>query len=262
MDIPINNQVFNPGPGIDQANYNSPVTSRDTANFSNEIETDLARSRASRLAESGINSRATELLSSKDRLRGLNIIESGWNGIKKLGRSLCLAGGYLSGSAAIVSILFFNIKILGIIFGIPAFLFLYMASTLGREIKKDPTSGTMKDPLMGLKMILEHQPEILRNDPKFVVKTIQSIGDMKKNNPRYYEVLDRLEALKETILMEKMQLRNKEDENSLLYKELMDDYLDEIERTLAQNASVVLASEYTNQYDPLKAMHDSRSSAI
>ncbi len=244
MDIhSTNNLAFNSGPALDLAPINSFANKGETSSTDKVAANDLGRDKASLLAEIGINSKTVATGELNDRFRGLNVIEWGWNIAKKLGRSVCLAGGWASASAAVVSILFLNIKILGFIFGVPAFLFLYTASTLGRDIKSDPMSGIVKDPLTSLKKILEYHPEMLRNDPKFVVRTIQAIDDMKKNNPRYYEVLDRLEALREVILMEKAQLSKKEDERSLLYKELMDDYLNEIVKvTVSGDKNYALAA--------------------
>lgn len=243
MDIhSTNNLAFTSGPGLDQV-ANSLPPAKDELTSIDRVSSisDLDRTRGSRLAEIGVSSKIEG--APKDRLKGLNIIESGWNVTQKFLRSICLAGGWASASVAVVSLLFLNIKILGFIFGVPAALFLYTASTLGRDIKSDPMSGIVKDPLTSLKKILEHHPEILRNDPKFVIRTIQSIDDMKQNTPRYYEVLDRLEALRETILMEKAQVFNKEDQPSLLYKELMYNYLDEIAKvTAAKDKSDAVAA--------------------
>ncbi len=243
----LNNLVFDPGPlGLGSSGSRPSQDLIASANASDKvIESDSERSRAARLAETGASSRPTAARETNNKLQGLNVIEGLWNLGKKFGRNVCLVGGWASASAAVVSLLFLNIKVLAIIFGVPALLFLYSAASLGRDIKADPMSGPVKDPLNGLRKILQDHPEILRNDPKFVVRTIQAVGEMKKNTPRYYEVLDRVEALRETVLMEMAQLRNKEDERSLLYKELMEDYLSEIGK-LANQSPV---------HDPLQAMH-------
>jgi hypothetical protein len=233
LNNPINNPRFNSGPdGLEKTASNRPIVERSVGSSSveNLFADEPMRTRGSRLADLSSGSRITEAKESSNKLQGLNIIESAWNSVKKLGRSVCLAGGWASASAAVVSMLFLNIKVLGILFGIPAVLFLYTAATLGRDIKTDPMSGIVKDPLNSLKHILEKHPEALRDDPKFVIKTIQAVGFVKKNDPRYYEVMDRLGALEDSVSMERAKLRNKDDELSLAYLDQMEDYLNEIRK--------------------------------
>jgi hypothetical protein len=233
MIYPANNPRLNSAPdALDISSLNRSSVGK--AGGSSSVESLFAdepmRTRGSRLADLSSGSRITEVKESSNKLQGLNIIESAWNSVKKLGRSVCLAGGWASASAAVVSMLFLNIKVLGILFGIPAVLFLYTAATLGRDIKTDPMSGIVKDPLNSLKHILEKHPEALRDDPKFVIKTIQAVGFVKKNDPRYYEVMDRLGALEDSVSMERAKLRNKDDELSLAYLDQMEDYLNEIRK--------------------------------
>jgi hypothetical protein len=229
MDVQLNNQTFNSGPETLDPSFLAAPSVRDEPGFSASGANSM-RANGSRLAEADASSRTKGVKEPVDKSQGLNFIESLWNGGKKFSRKVCLVGGWASASAAIVSVLVLNIKSLAVLFGIPAALFLYTASTLGRDIKTDPTSGVVKDPLNSLKHILEKHPEALRDDPKFVINTIQAITYIKKNDPRYYEVMDRLGALEESILMEQAILRNKEDPLSLAYMGQMKDYLNEIRK--------------------------------
>ncbi len=179
-----------------------------------------------------------------ENLKPLDIVSTGWKLGMKGVRALCLIGGFLGASASVLSMFFFNIKSLGILFGIPAALFLYTATHLGKETK-DESKTIAKDPLTGLKVILEQHPEFLRIDPKFVIKTIQSVGNVKRNDPQYYEILDRLEALKEAVIMEQAQLQTQLQKNNdpatIAYHDFMADYLTEIEMVQSLDPNIKLA---------------------
>lgn len=250
MDIQVNNSRTTPGPEStggpsvtvhpvkDRSTNNAMVPELITPGHSSE------RNRASHLAAINPSSRTKEIKEPTKQTQGLNIIESMWNWIKKGGKNLCLIGGWGSATAAVVSVLFFNITTLGVLFGIPAALFLYTAASLGKDIKSDPISVMMKDPLSNLKNILEKHPELLRTDPKLIISTIQSAANIKKNDPQYSEVMDRLGALQDCVQLEIAQLRNREDEQnyeqSIVYLERMEAYLHEIARSDSRSTTLAL----------------------
>lgn len=185
-------------------------------------------------------------------LKGLPVIDDVLNLAKKIGRSACLVGGWVCSTAAVASMFFFNVKTFGLLFGVPAALFFVVATVLGKSNNKDSRPGMITDPLHAISDLLENNTKFLRENPGHVIKVIQAVDDMPKNQQEYFDALDRLEALRETIWMEKAQLSSHDDEVSLMYAGQMDDYLVVLNNTLPAQDHVVTEDDAREQ---ARSMH-------
>ncbi|MDD9898725.1 MAG: hypothetical protein OXU45_06980 [Candidatus Melainabacteria bacterium] len=167
-------------------------------------------------------------------LRGLSVLDSIFNFGKKIGRAACLLGGFGCSTAAVLSMFFLNIKLLGMMFAVPAALFFFTATNLAKSTKKEEDTALVTEPVKALNDVLEHKVHYLRENPNHVFKIIQAIEDMPKHHPDYSAAMDRLAALREAVVVERAQLLNLDDEQSLMYLGQMDDYLNIINNILPE----------------------------
>lgn len=185
-------------------------------------------------------------------LKGLTVIDDVFNVAKRVGRRACLVGGWVCSTAAVASMFFFNAKTFALLFGIPAALFFVVATTLGKSAKKNIGTAMITDPLKAVSDLLENNTKSLRENPGHVIKVIQSVDDMSKNHQDYFDALDRLEALREAIWVEKAQLSSQDDEESLMYAGQMDDYLVVLKTALPVQEPAVVEDDAREQ---ARSMH-------
>ncbi|MDA0772615.1 MAG: hypothetical protein O3C63_06695 [Cyanobacteria bacterium] len=245
---------------------NSPISSVNTASPAHDLG-------PSRRAQAEIPVLATQVLNQRENaeaiantyetknklevtdavsLKGLTVIDDVFNFAKKIGRSACLVGGWVCSTAAVASMFFFNVKTFGLLFGIPAALFFVVATTLDKSTNKQTSSAMITDPLKAVSNLLENNTKFLRENPSHVIKVIQSVDEMSKNTQDYFDAVDRLEALREAILVDKAQLSSHEDELSLMYAGQMDDYLAVLDNILTVPESKTMEDDVREQ---ARSMH-------
>lgn len=198
----------------------------------------LGMERLSRTQEANLEK--SDSIKATEETKALDIFSSLFNSGKKALKLACLLGGFISASGAVIFTFAFNVKTLGVVFGIPALLFFYTATTLGASIKQDPGAVTDKDPVGSLKKITEEHPEYLRENKEFVLRTIKAVANMRKQGPLYSQALDRLASLEEAIKMEQVQLAGLDDERSLMHQSDMTDYLRAIENIFEEEGATVM----------------------
>lgn len=210
------------------------------------------RSNAQNIAASRVSK--VERPQTTRELKGLSVLDTVFNFTKKIGRGACLLGGLVCSTAAVGSMFFLNVKLLGFMFAIPAALFFFVATNLHESTKKTDDYALVKDPVKSLNDILENRIHYLRENPNQIFKIIQAIEDMPKHNPDYSFALDRLAALREAVLVERAQLINlDDDEQSLMYLGQMDDYLNIINNILPPPNQVAVLEQ--NQPKDLQSVH-------
>lgn len=231
MSSPISN--FNPADMGPVAGAKTAVVQDDNGTIQDAAVAIDPRMQAEAISQKPELKAPVEIEASK----GIGALDALFSFVKKIGKAACLIGGFGCSTAAVFSVFFLNVKTLGLLFGVPALLFFYVATNLGREDKARHAEGQNLDPVQAVTELLNNQENYLRENPARVIQVINSVDDMPKNKPEYFHLIDRLEALREAVLVEKAQLFNSEDEQSLMYRGQMDDYLNVLNQVLPEARS-------------------------